>query len=453
LILSSSFAFLFTILPASGEDIKWESSFRDSLKRAKLEDKPLFIAVNMDGQPVCEELANKHYKSKRIVKLSKNLINLFASRYYHKGGTDKCPRAECIKCAQHQQIEKDMRKHLPEMHADGDVIAPNHIFLYPDGKVILSVPYMITEGQLEWCMKEAVRKVRQDFTWGLGNGGSAPKKVMYGKVAAPGLSSNNGGKAQPLSKKELSEALSEIKKSGRRGGYETAEKYFSSLIVTEDKKAIEVVKSWLSSRWIFNYGRGKGILHDIGRTSPPVYWSVVAPFVSHEKIEVRNEAVVALEQLADPKALKALKKQKTSEKDVKVKANIIRAIASTGRGNKSAESTVLKTAEREKKTLVRISGIVGLVYLEDRKTVNEVLIKSLKDKDPGIRAAAAYTIAMRRETDLIKAIDETIASEGSAEVRVYMRAAANVLKGGNVDTVKGVLKDYALDTIDRDRVE
>lgn len=435
------------------DQIEWERSLEQALERAAAENIPVFIAVNMDGEKVCEELVENHYRHKRIKKLSGNTANLFASKYYHKGAGGKCPLAQGLSCALHQQVEKDIRKRIPDLVSENEMIAPNHIFLNPQGEVILSVPYMITPEQLEWCMYEAIRKVNPDFSWSLSSGARAPRRLIYGAVAAPGSVPDTSMKAEPLSPEELEEVKALINKSGRGVRFEAMQKYFPSLIVTESKEAMDCVKTWLSHRWSVNRGRTARLLHEIGRTSPPSYWPVVAPYVSHDKRDIRNEAVVALEQLAAPKSLKTLTRQLANEKDESVRGNLYRAVASVGRGSRSAESKVLKAAEKEKKDYLRIHALIGLVYVENREKVLEVLLKALNCDRAPIRAAAAYTIAFRREVELAEALRIALEGEQDPKCLLHLKAAVEALDGGSLEGVQGVLEDYALDEIDRDRMD
>lgn len=450
-ILFSGFLLLSPL--STADQIEWERGLRQALERADSENIPVFIAVNMDGEKVSEELVENHYRHKSIVKLSKNTANLFASKYYHKGAGGKCPLAPILSCALHQQVEKDLRKQIPDLVSEDEMIAPNHIFLNPRGEVILSVPYMITPGQLEWCMYEAIRKVNPDFSWSLSSGARAPRRLIYGAVAAPGNIPESSMKAEPLSREELEEVKALINKSGRGMRNEAIQKYFPSLIVTESKEAMDCVKTWLSHRWSINRGRTAKLLHEIGRTSPPSYWSVAAPYVSHEKRDIRNEAVVALEQLAAPKSLKTLTRQLAAEKDESVRGNLYRAVASVGRGSRSAEAKVLKAAEKEKKDFLRIHAVIGLVYVENREKVLDVLLKALNCDRAPLRAAAAYTIAFRREAELKEALRIALEGEQDPKCLLYLKAAVEALEGGSLEGVQGVLTDYALDEIARDRME
>ncbi len=440
--------------------IQWEPFFKGAMERADTGNMPVFIAINMDGEPVCEEIAENHYRDRRIVKLSEHLVCLFASRYYHDSGDEACPRAGEIPCAYHQQVEKELRKAIPEIEdGNGDVIAPSHVFLGPDGKVLFSVPYIITPGELEWCMKEAVCKVNPSFKWKLGSGAHAPRRIRYGEVVSPGGEDAGGGgrggdrgkEILPLSGKELEEAIEQINKSGRRDRGESLREYLPALIRTDEKKAIDLVRIWMNNRWVLRGDRASKMIRDIGRVSPLSWWEVVAEFVSHDRIEIRNEAIVALEQFGEPKSLKHLMKQRSSEKEESAKANLVRAIASVGRANRSSCSLVLKTAEKDRSERLRISALIGLTYIEDREKVNSALAKALLDEAPGIRAAAAYTIAVRRERELAEALDVAIDVEADPDVKGYLDAAKKALDGGGLEYLEGVLKEYARDTIPRDR--
>ncbi len=455
-----SWSFLAAAPAAPKEGIQWETSLDEALQNAAAVEMPVFIAVSMDGEAVCEELANDHYRDARIVDLSRHMICLFASKYFHCGGKNPCPMAGSITCVDHQHVEREVREKVMKIKDDREMPAPNHLFLGPDGKLLFSVSYMITKGELEWCMWEAIRKSDPDFSWRLGNGARAPRRIVYGGIARPdgGGGKKGGGRAgrgknraRPLSGEELEEVLDALKKSDKKDRFRMAKDYFPSLILSTDKRAMDMVRNWLFDKWVLNRGRTPRLIHDIGRTSPEVYWELVAPFVSNSRLEIRNEAIVALEQFAEPKSLKYLMKQRSSEKEKSAQGNLYRAIASVGRGKSSAESIVLKAAEKGKDAFLRTHAVIGLVYVENREKVNDVLVKALSAKDPGVRAAAAYTIAVRREHELLEALDVALDLERDARCRTYLDKARAALKGGDLHVIQGVLNEFAQDRISRDR--
>jgi len=464
-------AFLFAAaLSAQAAGIVWEESFDAALERAKAANRPLFIAVNMDGEKVCEDLVKVHYRDSRIAKLSANLVCLFASTFSHRGGGKSCPRAPGITCAAHQQVEIDMRREVLKIPAGRPVIAPNHIFVAPDGSILLSVEYMLTTGQLEWCMVEAIRRVDPSFTWSLGASARAPRRVVFGDPSRREEGEEGGGAAGPMppTDEELKQMLDSLKRSGRGERRDVIRDYFPRLILSDDEDAVDAVKSILSMQGMGGRGgRGGGggggggdwggggqtarLLHQIGRSALPCYWEVVVPFVDHSDLSIRNEAIVALEQFAEPKSLKPLLKQKSTEKEDSAKANLIRAIASTGHGNRSAEALLLKTAEKDKKDFMRIHALIGLVDVENRNKVNAVLARALADGNPGVRAAAAYAIGVRRETELGNDLEAALEMEQDLKCKTYLGAAAAALEGAGLKLLEGVLREYALDEIPRDR--
>ncbi len=409
---------------------------------------PIFIAVNMDGESVCKQLVDRHYKNSKVVKLSRLTVNLFASKYFHKGGITTCSRAGNIPCAAHQQIEKDVRREVLKIGAGKDVVAPNHFFLAPDGKILFSVPYMITEGQLEWCLAEAIRRVDSSFTVQLSGSARAPRRLAFG-----GASSRNKGddSVREPTKEEIDVALDILKKSGRGDRRSDAKQYFPALMLSADKRVLEMFHQWLSAGFFINQGQTARWLHAIGRVSPPEYWKVLEPFISWPIEDIRMEAIVAMEQLAEPKGLKPLLKQWKSEKKETIRGCLIRAIAASGSGNKSAEKIVLKTAGKDRKSYMRIHGLIGLVHVEDRDKVNNILRKALSHDDPGIRASAAYTIAVRRESDLGEALRAAAAAEQDKKCLVYLKAGISALDGGSLKLIEGVLREYAYDEVKRDR--
>jgi len=467
-------------LSAQAAGIVWEESFDAALERAKVENAPVFIAVNMDGEKVCEELCERHYRDARIVKLSGNMVCLFASTYDHRGGARACPRAGNITCAAHKQVEIDMRREVLKIPAGQPVIAPSHVFLAPDGSILLSVQYMLTTGQLEWCMAEAIRRVDPSFSWHLSASARAPRRVVFGDPSRREEGEEGGREAGPMppSAEELEEMLDTLKRSGRGDRWQAVRDYFPRLILSDDKDAVAAVKSILSTQGMGGRGgRGGGgggggggpggeggpgggwspggqtarLLHQIGRSAVSCYWEVAADFTDHSDPSIRNEAIVALEQLAEPKSLKVLMKQRSTEKEDSARANLIRAIAATGTGNRGAGSLLLKTAEKDKQDFMRIHALIGLVHVENRDKVNPVLASALEHDNPGVRAAAAYAIGLRRETELADALKAALNAEQDLKCKTYLGAAAAALEGAGLRLLGGVLREYALDEIPRDR--
>lgn len=420
--------------------IAWERDYDAALEKAQAEGKPLFIAVNKKGTYASERLVDYYYLDGKIVALCGNTVNLFASDFVMKREEKICAFGAHIPCVFHDELLEK----IEGLENQGAFIVPYHIFLGPDGKVLFSVPYKLTLGELEWCLAEAVRKVDPAFKWELSAGARAPARIVYGKVVAPAEAYVGKKKPKPLTRDETME-ISNAVRNGTGG--EVVDKYYESLLITDSRMALDTVQYWLNA----DAGYGKRILRDIGRTSPRTYWTVAASALSHPDAEVRNEAAVAIELIADPRSWKRLKKRWSDERDISVKGNLIRAIASVGRADKNAQALVLKTAERDRNGLLRINALIGLVHLENREKVERALQKGLAADEPGVRAVAAYAIAVRREQGLADALKTALSNETDGDCMKYLKAASSALEGGELELIKKVLTRYAKDSIPRIR--
>ena len=136
---------------AGAADIDWQPSYETALLRAADEDRVLFVAVNMDGERANDRTADKTYHDKTVVGLSEHTLNLVASLSEHAKPDRTCPRFGDVTCADHRRVDIDVRENVLAPDDEGYVIAPQHVFLKPDGEVILSVPYEISAAELEWC--------------------------------------------------------------------------------------------------------------------------------------------------------------------------------------------------------------------------------------------------------------------------------------------------------------
>ena len=79
---------LLSVSGTAGAQIAWEADFEAAKQRAAAERKVLFIAINMDGEKANQTLATKTYTEAEVVALSKETVNLIASKYDHRSGAN-----------------------------------------------------------------------------------------------------------------------------------------------------------------------------------------------------------------------------------------------------------------------------------------------------------------------------------------------------------------------------
>ncbi len=116
--------------------IPWQRSFDDALRVAKATNKPILVAVNMDGEIASEHYAGVRYREPGTAKLFEPYVCVVASVYRHTprdhdehGRRILCPRLGDVTCGEHIAAETE----LYDKYFEGIRISPRHIALELDG--------------------------------------------------------------------------------------------------------------------------------------------------------------------------------------------------------------------------------------------------------------------------------------------------------------------------------
>lgn len=122
--------------------IKWQRTFADALKVARAENRPLLVAVNMDGEIASEHFAGVRYRDPVTAALMSRYVCVIASVYRHTprdydetGARVECPRFGTVTCSEHIENERE----LYAKYFDGKRISPRHIVLDLEEKETLDV--------------------------------------------------------------------------------------------------------------------------------------------------------------------------------------------------------------------------------------------------------------------------------------------------------------------------
>jgi hypothetical protein len=118
-------------LPRTGASIAWDHVYEDAVARAAKEHKPLFIAINMDGEGANDRMAQKVYTDSHVTALAAGTVNVVASRFDHAPEGKPCTRFAGLTCIEHKRVDGSVRGGLLKADEGGYVIAPQHVFLSP----------------------------------------------------------------------------------------------------------------------------------------------------------------------------------------------------------------------------------------------------------------------------------------------------------------------------------
>jgi|688.fasta_scaffold01819_9 HEAT repeat protein len=469
-------ALLLSLLPTTPlAGIIWTPSLEKGLEQSKAEGKVLFLAVNMDGEAANDRMVKKVYTDKAVIEQSSRTLNIIASASEHAGAGKDCARFEGLTCMDHRRSDTVARQQFLKADAQGFVVAPQHLFLGPDGKVILSVPYEISAGELVWCFATAQAKAFPDKPQPLPEGARMPRRVIMGGVFDPGGSEAG---AAPPTKAEVQEIIKEL----RRGA--SAQDRMAKvlrLILSDDPAAVEYVEQELKSsgaaqgggrggggggrggggggRGAVGAGRGDSgverherILLAIGAFGPPVYLPLVLPFLTNNESALRKAAAVALEQLGSPEALRELQSAWGEEQDPEVKKRFARALGSCGASDGRIQTFLQKQLKTEKNPSNRAALIIGLGYAVDNP-VNDSWLEGLLAGTAALDAeAAAAAVALSRRERWQPVIEKLLAASGDAERKAALEKALESLRSGKLATLAPWIEKLTADDSPRPRI-
>ncbi len=402
---------------APGGAILWDKEWNAAFTRAAAEKKVVFLAVNMDGERANDALAAKTYRDERVTALAAHTVNLLASRFEHGGKS--CARFEGLSCVEHQKVDIVAREKVLKAGADGQVVAPQHVWLDGDGKVLLSVAYVVTAEELAWCFVTAMQRVDPQTEVKMPSWARAPRRLVVDGVGG-------GDSIRPLTEDELKKTLDALNKAGF--GRERLD-LIISLLATDHPDAVDAVAKELTGANVRGGGgRNPGALEDlktarralvhrIGVISPPSFWEAVAVEIEDEDPLMRVEVAAALEQLAAHDALREVRKALGAEKDARAEQDFLRALGSCGREDSSARKRLLQAA---------------------------------KDKDAGMRRNALFALGLHAgEKDAAAALEASFASREALDTQAALLGLAAANAPGWEDKIEKLMldKNVAADTV------
>ncbi len=126
--------------PAEAPDtrqILWQRELEPALALARAENRPLLLAVNMDGESASDRIVLENYRDPAFVAATRPFVCLVASVFRHNprdydehGRRIPCPRLGECTCGEHLALEPQL---FERFLSDGERVAPRHALVLPDG--------------------------------------------------------------------------------------------------------------------------------------------------------------------------------------------------------------------------------------------------------------------------------------------------------------------------------
>ena len=351
------------------QEIVWKRALQDAFEAAKEQDKPLMICINaqrVDGrarfEPAAKELRENTYRDPRIVALAQKFVCAFLTG----AGTSD-----------------DYGELRLRYGIDGDIVSPQHIFAYPDGRLIDRLEYWphgtgdgsvkALEGLMNKALaKDQARRGAGETTPGPGEQDDPPDMAGPSIRAAP----ESGPEREAWIREQMGLAQSQdpvVRRSALHALMEAdAEGDIVTLLLAllaESKKRTDLQVD---------------IVRAFGRPGLESVREVVEDFLDHKEVPLRANAAVSLEYIGSPESVSPLLKRAAREKEPGVANHIFRAAGRCGVGDTKVRKALVKHAQGGKTDFATYGPIIGLAYFEkDAKTAREVEKLIKKEGAPG----------------------------------------------------------------------
>jgi len=453
------------------DGVTWEPTYAAATERSKAEGRVLMVAVQLVDEIASERMMDDVYPDAIVAALSTRTVNLGTSNAYQVGDEDFLEYFGAPSVEEARTTDVKVRGEILRPDEDGFVVAPQHVFLAPDGEVLLSVAYEISAAELEWCLVEAILAVDPEAGVEHTSRARAPRRLAKGTV---GGSTSTPPPPSPPDAKELAELLRQV--DDLEGPELMAA--LERIMTSPDRKALKEIEKRV--RLASNRGGGgpnrRTLLRRIGELSPPAYWEIVGDELDRKEVAVRNEAAVALEQLGAADAESVLVKSIAREDEPSVRKNLARALGASGYDSARARRELVKVAKKDDDALVRVNAVLGIGQLTPHDEARAFLGEVLAEGDERERAAALVAMAWSRDSfwntvlrrldaqeeidkdtagpldaKLLDALSEVIAAR-TGRVTSAWNAALAVLDGGPLVDLAPLVRELGSDELARKRL-
>jgi hypothetical protein len=416
-ILRGAFAFAISaVLGAQDPQIAWEPDFDETLKAAKADGKPIFIAFIMDDEPANDQVAKTHFHDRDVVAASRNFHCLIASVGVHAAtSADHCPRFGVIPCSGHQKTQ--MRAQNVYLKSP-EVSAPQFLFIKPDGETML------------------LRSV-----WLIG-----PAELLKKMKLALGF--NDPSKAGEEVKKQQDDAARLISEADDNNAVKRANA-LKGLANLDDPRVLDFLIKQTSPT--VDETRRLEAVDAMGAKGNAKALPVLLKLLAESSAQLRNHVVISIEKLGMAEAGPGLHTSLKKEQKDRLKGNLVRALAvcdpKTPEHLKTIVAMITSGSQIERISAIRASFDVPM-----NDAMKKALLTAAKDNLAQIRGAAYYALARRQIKEAAPLIEKAIPSEKVQQVKQIAESSLSMLKqteytGPNADDIlKGWLVDDDLRT-------
>lgn len=136
--------------------IDWQRDLQDARALAHATGRPLFVAVNVDGESSSERIVVERYRDERFVALTRRFVCALGSPLRHNlrdhdehGRRIECPRFGQVTCGEHIALEPA----IFDAYLGGPRVSPRHALVLADGAKAFDLYYLFDMRELDAALE------------------------------------------------------------------------------------------------------------------------------------------------------------------------------------------------------------------------------------------------------------------------------------------------------------
>ena len=428
--------------------IQWTASIDDALIQAQAENRVLFISMGFSGEARSESIRKSAFSNKGLSLQSAITINVPAWTFEPSKERKFAKFGDAEILDHHQNLVECLDRWL-EPNNEEAIAWPHHLWIAPNGNLLLSCPWELSAEEFSWCFNEAFRRAKIENPPKMISDAHPPRRLLLGEVFKLPPDDIYG---RGLLENELEEMM--VSKKKRYLSWADAAD-IAQIIFTDSQNGVEYIHRQIGT-WEMGGSRTgpivNGTLGTIGNLSTPVFFELLENFAERSSATTRSQVAVAYEQIGSSKAASKVKKWLKKEKEPRARAEWVRALGACGRGDKSIARSLIKLAEKDKDPRVRINAILALSHVLPEASARTFLIDLAEIETNRKQLAAVLAIGFARDHQSRTVLEKLKKGVPHQALLAHLDAALAVLDGANLYTLEDLFRGLDESPFDRKRI-
>jgi len=142
------------------DQIAWQRSLEDARAIAAAENRPLFVAINVDGESGSDRIVHEQYRDPEFVARTRHFVCAIGHPFRHtprdhddRGRRIECPRLGSVTCGEHVALEPA----IFDAYLGAERVSPRHALVQSDGTKSFDLYYLFDITDLDAAVEKAAR--------------------------------------------------------------------------------------------------------------------------------------------------------------------------------------------------------------------------------------------------------------------------------------------------------